>query len=323
MPAPAPRSPSIATCLALDRRADLRADGLALSELLAAPETRRLIVAGGRPAIVSDDQRTQAHIRWFTREACEAILRDAGGESASQTLFLGLDAASGSACFAVSLSDAAAAAIEPRLKPLVDLRSLASQGVMCAEDLSLLALAKSLAEWHTTHRYCGRCGAASVAADGGWKRRCPACDLETFPRIDPVVIMAVTDGRRLLLVRQAQFPDGMYSLPAGFVEPGEDIEHAVRRESREETGLAVRDVTYVLSQPWPYPHSLMIGCLAAADAVAVVAEPAEIADARWFERDEIAAMLAGRHTGGLWLPGRQAIAHSLIQHWLEMASGPP
>ncbi len=149
-----------------------------------------------------------------------------------------------------------------RSAPIVDLRSLALQGALSAEDLSLLAQAKSLADWNETHRFCGKCGSVPAPVDGGWKRICMSCGREAFPRIDPVVIMLVTDGARCVLARETRFPPGMYSAIAGFIEPGDDLEHAVRRETKEEIGLDVEEVRYELSQPWPFPHSLMLGCLA-------------------------------------------------------------
>jgi NAD+ diphosphatase len=151
---------------------------------------------------------------------------------------------------------------------------------------------------------------------GGWKRVCRNCRREEFPRTDPVVIMLVTDGSRCVLGRERHFAERMYSALAGFVEPGEDIEHAVRRETKEEVGLEIGAVRFALSQPWPFPHSLMIGCMAKAEPHPLVVSTAELEAARWFSRGEVQQMLAGEHPEGLSLPGPHAIAHALVNRWL-------
>jgi NAD+ diphosphatase len=152
---------------------------------------------------------------------------------------------------------------------------------------------------------------------GGYRRDCPACGAEHFPRTDPVVIMLAIDGERCLLGRQARFAAGMYSCLAGFVEPGETIEDAVRRETGEEAGIRIGRVGYHSSQPWPFPASLMIGCHAEAITTEVVPDEAELEDCRWFERDEVRTMLAGTHPGGLKTPPPIAIAYRLIRAWAE------
>jgi NAD+ diphosphatase len=150
---------------------------------------------------------------------------------------------------------------------------------------------------------------------GGYRRDCPACGAEHFPRTDPVVIMLAIDGERCLLGRQARFAPAMYSCLAGFVEPGETIEDAVRRETAEEAGIAVGRVRYHASQPWPFPSSLMIGCHAEAISRDIVRDEAELEACRWFGRAEVQAMLAGLHPDGLKCPPDIAIAHHLIKAW--------
>jgi NAD+ diphosphatase len=156
-------------------------------------------------------------------------------------------------------------------------------------------------------------------AEGGWKRLCPSCKTEHFPRTDPVAIMLVEKGDKCLLGRQKQFPPGMYSCLAGFIEAAETIEDAVRREIFEEAGIRCTDVNYYMTQPWPYPSSLMIGCSARATTDAITIDHAELEDARWFDRDEAALMLKREHPGGLAGPHPFAIAHHLLGRWLQPA----
>lgn len=198
-----------------------------------------------------------------------------------------------------------------------DMRSIAVQGLVPRPIAGVLAQAKSLMYWHARHRFCAHCGHRTIAAAAGWRRECASCGAGHFPRTDPVVIMLATDGEQCLLGRQPRFPKGMYSALAGFLEPGETVEEAVRREVREEAGLDVGYVTYVASQPWPFPASLMIGCLATATTRTISIDGAELEDARWFERDEVQTMMAGLHPGGLSAPHPIAIAHHLLKAWLE------
>jgi NAD+ diphosphatase len=171
--------------------------------------------------------------------------------------------------------------------------------------------------WHARHRYCSNCGAATRSVDGGWRRDCPQCQAQHFPRTDPVAIMLAVDGERCLLGRSYRFVPNMWSCLAGFVEPGEAIEDAVRRETREETGIECGRVSYFRSQPWPFPTSLMIGCHARALSRDITVDHGELEDARWFDRDEVAAMIQGRHPQGLTTPPTVAIAYHIIRAWLE------
>jgi NAD+ diphosphatase len=180
----------------------------------------------------------------------------------------------------------------------IDLRSLAIQGALDPTDLSALAQARSYLHWHQSNRFCGRCGGPLQTKGGGTSRTCPSCATEIFPRVDPVVIMLAIDGERCLLGRQARFAPGMYSALAGFLEPGETIEEAVRREVKEEAGIAIGRVAYHSSQPWPFPHSLMIGCHAEALSTEVNRDAEELEDCRWFDREEARLMLSGTHPDG-------------------------
>jgi NAD+ diphosphatase len=201
----------------------------------------------------------------------------------------------------------------------IDLRSLAIQGALDQADLAALAQARSYLHWHTANKFCGRCGTLMEMKGGGTSRTCPSCANEIFPRVDPVVIMLAIDGERCLLGRQARFAPGMYSALAGFLEPGETIEEAVRREVMEESGIRVGRVAYHSSQPWPFPHSLMIGCHAEALSTEVDRDAEELEDCRWFDREEVRAMLAGTHRQGLKAPFPMAIAHHLIKAFAETA----
>lgn len=303
--------PTLRASVVLDRLAHVRADSAALAAHAHAPGARFLVLADGKCAVSSNADRSRTHIRWFDREAAAALGADPDG-----AIFLGLDPEREAPRFAVALSADATQSHAEALRPAVDLRSLAMQGVMSPSELSLLAQAKSLADWHAANRFCGRCGTPSVSVDGGWKRVCKTCGSDLFPRVDPVVIMLVTDGPRCVLAREERFPPGMYSAIAGFIEPGDDLEHAVRRETKEEIGLHVSEVSYALSQPWPFPHSLMLGCFARAEHAPLAVDTAELEDARWFDRDEVTAMLEGRHDAGFTVPGRHAIANALVRRWL-------
>ena len=189
-------------------------------------------------------------------------------------------------------------------------------GALSFEEAPLFAAALSLAWWHSRHRFCANCGAATQIERGGWSRACPECSAQHFPRVDPVVIMLAEHEGRLLLGRQPQYPPGRYSALAGFLEPGESIEAAVARELHEEAGIKVADVRYTASQPWPFPSSLMIGCHARALGSDLVIDTTELDDARWFTRSEIEAALAGDPQATFQPPPRFAIARTLLEHWL-------
>jgi len=189
-------------------------------------------------------------------------------------------------------------------------------GLLRDDEAPLFAAALSLAWWHSRHQFCANCGASTEIERGGWSRRCPECSAQHFPRVDPVVIMLAEHEGRLLLGRQPQYPPGRYSALAGFLEPGESIEAAVARELHEEAGIGVADVTYVASQPWPFPSSLMLGCHARALGSELTIDTTELDDARWFTRDEVVAALAGHPDATFQPPPRFAIARTLLEQWL-------
>ncbi|HEX3809019.1 MAG TPA: NAD(+) diphosphatase [Rhizomicrobium sp.] len=183
------------------------------------------------------------------------------------------------------------------------------------KDAAIFGQAKAMIDWHNRHGFCARCGAATAIADAGYKRTCPNCAAEHFPRTDPVVIMLATQGEDCLVGRGPQFPPGFFSALAGFVEPGETVEEAVARELHEEAGIRVRDVTYFATQPWPFPSSLMIGCFAKAESRELVIDHNELADAFWLPKSKLRALLAGEEINGLRVPPPIAIAHHLLKEW--------
>jgi NAD+ diphosphatase len=206
---------------------------------------------------------------------------------------------------------------EPERGHPAGLREAATE--LPAHEAALAAYAAALLSWHRRHRFCANCGAATEAVDAGHERRCPACEAHHFPRTDPVVIVRVADERdRLLLGRSPRWPEGRYSLLAGFVEPGETLENTVRREIREESGIELSEVGYVASQPWPFPSSLMLGFHALARAGEPHPDGQELEDVRWFERGEVEEAAAGR--GGVQLAPPYSIARRLIDGWLAPPS---
>ncbi|HEY2032577.1 MAG TPA: NAD(+) diphosphatase [Rhizomicrobium sp.] len=198
-----------------------------------------------------------------------------------------------------------------------EMRMTAMSAGLPEKDIAILGQAKAMIDWHERHGFCARCGHATTFADAGYKRTCPNCGAEHFPRTDPVVIMLATHGDACLVGRGRQFPPGFFSALAGFVEPGETIEEAVAREIQEEAGVRVKNVTYFTAQPWPFPSSLMIGCYAEAEERDITIDQNELADAFWLEKDRARRLLAGDATESIRMPPPIAIAHHLIRNWAE------
>jgi NAD+ diphosphatase len=226
-------------------------------------------------------------------------------------VFLGLDGEE--ALFALDVSAAEHAG--EALKEHGEFRELrAAAPFLHKKDLAILSQAKGLMEWHVRHGFCSRCGAATVIGDAGYKRSCPRCSAEHFPRTDPAVIMLATHGEECLLARNKNWAPEFYSTLAGFVEPGESIEEAVRRELFEEAGVVAGKVSYCASQPWPFPSSLMIGCFAECESKVLNLDPNEIADAIWFDKKTALDLIDGRIEGRRG-PMRVAVAYHLIKTW--------
>jgi NAD+ diphosphatase len=293
-----------------DRAAELRDDPTAQSALRAAPAARFAVVAGEKPVL-----RRNGDVFTIWHDAAEL----AALGTVDHEILLGRDGGAGRFGVRIAAETGDVLKGDPALLVL-DLRSLAIQGLLPADELGAIGETKAMTDWHARHQFCANCGTRTSAAPGGWKRECSACGAQHFPRTDPVTIMLVTHGDRCLLARQARFPPGMHSAIAGFIEPGETIEDAVRRETLEETGLVVGKVTYLATQPWPFPSSLMIGCLAEALNDEIVLDRTELEDGRWFSREEATLMLKGQHPDGLTAPVHIAIANTLLKAWLDGGS---
>ncbi len=276
----------------LDRCAHLRKDEVALLAMRSSA-TSRLVETSGD----------------FVRMTDEKCFRTPG-DIATDTIFLGLDS-EGVAWFAGTAQGEEE--LPPLLMPLLmPLRQIMLDGALPNSHLSILAQARSMVHWHQSHGYCAKCGAKSEMRDAGYSRHCVDCSTDHFPRTDPVVIMAVKRGEQFLLGRQAAWPAEMFSALAGFMEPRETIEQAVRREVMEETGIAVGEVSYQMSQPWPFPSSLMIGVVGEAVSEKITIDKLELEDARWFSRDDLSLMLKQEHPQGLWAARPYAIAHYIL-----------
>jgi len=294
------RRPNVFSGSYLDRIAHLRKDAGFLDSALADPDSlivplwqsRNLVRAAG-------PGRAAAFI-----EAAQVV---SGSLAPGELLLLGRF--HGRVCFAVELEGDPPPSVASDAR-FEDLRI--AGGLLPEDEAGLLAYARALVLWRQRHRWCGRCGAPTRAASAGHVMKCTAesCGVEHFPRLDPAIIVLVTDGERALLGRQATWPPGRYSTIAGFVEPGESLEDAVLREVLEETGVAVEEASYHSSQPWPFPSSLMIGFMARASAESVPRADEELEDVRWFTREQIAS-------GTPKLPPPQSVSFRLIEDWFD------
>ena len=281
----------------VDRNGERRKDSGWLAEALSSNATRFVPVWGNRCLVGGDPPGTvlleRAQIDPFVDE--------------HNVIFLGLFR--NQPAFAVSISRE----LDPPFGDLGEFKDLRFLGtVLPPDEANLAAHARALVLWHHATPYCGKCGSASQPEAGGNSRRCcnPDCDQEIFPRTDPAIIVLVANGDRCLLGRQADWPDGRYSTIAGFVEPGESLEDAVRREVYEETNIRVGAVHYHSSQPWPFPSALMLGFVAEATSDDIHLNDGELEDARWFTREQ----LRKEETG---LPFRISIARRLVDYWLN------
>jgi len=291
----------------LDRASERRVDAAWLADQLTAPGSLAIALWNGKPLV--EEGKAGVQLAYFTVGLAAEL--SSGWE---RLLFLGLW--NDNAVFAVDMEGSADPA-EGSLQGLgafEELRSLAPK--LAAPDAAIAATAKSMFEWRRRHKFCAACGNPSDAADGGWKRQCPACNAEHFPRTDPVVIMLPCHEDRCMLGRQETWPKGMFSALAGFLEPGETIEEACARELAEEAGLRTRSVRYHSTQPWPFPSSLMIGLLAEVEDDEGTPDQTELSEIRWFTRAEARQLIAGKLPGA-WAPQPMAIAHHLIKAWAE------
>ncbi len=273
----------------LDRRANDRPNAAWLAELRQRSDARLVRIAGD--ATLLDGGRLATEL----------------GPMPELTVFLGLDSA-GAPWFACKAEPA---------EGFRDLRSLALEEALPPEELGLLAQARSLIQWHERRNFCSNCAARLEIADAGYRRHCPSCGMDHFPRTDPVAIMVVRHEGSILLGRQKAWKPGMFSALAGFVEPGETIEDAARREVFEEAGVRVGAVRYVTSQPWPFLSNLMIGLIGEATTREIVLDENELEEARWFSAKEAGMMMDRTHPDGLYAANPYAIAHELVRVALE------
>lgn len=309
---------------ALDRAAHLRGDVAALEHMQTHPDAASVLLWHGKPLVKGPELDTLALL-----PMSHPMVQSGPNGVIGSMVFLGLDG--DAPRFAADISDwvpegldlsAVGSFVDPTEQHhpdlpedhfFAELRRLMTR--LSPRDAEMAATAKALVGWHEIHRFCARCGAASEITQGGWQRTCGDCGAHHFPRTDPVVIMLITHGHSVLMGRSPGWPSGMYSLLAGFIEPGETLEAAVRREVMEEAGVAVGEVSYLASQPWPFPASLMFGCAGEALSRNLEIDPVEIEDAMWVSRDEMMEAFAGTHP--VLKPARKgAIAHFLLQNWL-------
>ena len=285
----------------LDRRTDKRGDPAFIAAALADPKTRIVVFSNGECLLESPDD-------WRLRLLRSAEL-EAAGIALRPPVFLGTDA--DAAWFAVDVA--------ANQRGLIDGAHFAEiwrdVARLPADEAAIFAYAKAMLEWHARHRYCGRSGVENTIASAG-HRLLGSDEHAQFPRVDPAIIVLVHRGERCLLARKAGWPEGRYATIAGFVEPGESLEAAVQREVKEETDIDIEDVEYMASQPWPFPSSLMVGFHASARSEAICLTDQELADARWFSREQIAA-------GEVRIPPSTSISFYLIEQWFNQAGGPP
>jgi NAD+ diphosphatase len=289
------------------RAAERRNDAAALAAL-ECDAGAGVYLIGGEMIVLK--KRETVHEPLFTLAEARAL------SNSGEIMFLGLIDNCGR--FALEPDAAILETLKTRDDLVVtDLRSIAIKGLVEEDHLPPLAEGKALLHWHARHRFCSSCGLPTSLSCGGWRRDCPVCKVQHFPRTDPVVIMLPVAGERCVLGRSYRFQGSMWSCLAGFVEPGETIEDAVRRETLEECGIACGRVAYFATQPWPFPTSLMIGCHAEALSHDIVIDRTELEDARWFDREEVAQMLKRTHPQGLTTPPTVAIAYHIMRAWVE------
>lgn len=292
----------------LDRAGDRRNDPDWLAEQGGRDDALALVMWEGRPLLEAGDE---PRLAWLALSHARAVVPD-------RELFLGLW--KGAPVFAVEVEGS----VDPTSGPLQGLGAFhemrAAAGLLSGSDAAMAGAAKSLFDWRRRHGFCAACGTESETACGGWKRICPACGTEHFPRVDPVTIMlpVYRGGAEpiCLLGRQAAWPEGRMSALAGFLEPGETIEEACAREIEEEAGLTVTAVRYHSSQPWPFPSQLMIGLIAEVDSDDARPDQTELEAVAWLTRSEAADVLAGRHSS-IKAPPPIAIARTLLQAWVD------
>lgn len=292
----------------IDRAGHHRTDEAWLNAAMAREDVLILLIHKGLPLVGPD-----GGLVWLGPEAAK-VAADA------KRLFLGLDK-SGAPVFALDVGEAfeLESSLIAGTGEFQDFRMCLAR--MPELEANLASTARSLFEWHKSHRFCAKCGSESEVEEAGWKRVCPACKAQHFPRTDPVAIMLATRGDKCLLGRQKMWPAGMWSCLAGFIEPGETLEQGAARELHEEAGIVCHpaNAEYLFCQPWPFPSSLMIGMLLPAENEDITIDPAELEAARWVTRAEARDILAGKHAE-IFAPMSFAVAHHILKEWAERES---
>ena len=297
----------------LNRTANLRNNIEWINSIKQDPKTKYLIFYKEKPLInPSIDHSKNSEIKLFNFEQLDKLI-----DKANYLVFLGQN--EGKSLFAVDLSNIEKIKENNEVMEeakFIDVRSIAPN--LSSESTGILAQAKSMISWNNTYKYCSKCSGVKLEIrDAGYKKLCNSCKTEFFPRVDPVVIMLPIYKDKCLLGRQKIFPPRMYSALAGFLEPGETIEDAVKREINEESGLTALDVEYKFTQPWPFPFQLMIGCLANVKDDVLNLDKDEIEDAVWLSREDMNRIFVGKSPQRIWIPPAMAIAHQLIVHWMH------
>jgi NAD+ diphosphatase len=294
----------------LDRASERRTDATWVEAKLSDPSSLIMPMWRLQPFLLGAEKADPPlELGLFRPGLCESL-----AAPDAPSIFLGLE--DERALFALDISAANDPASGGPLAGLGHFREARGAAMLLPmKDAAIMGQAKAMIDWHQRHGFCARCGAATMLADAGYRRHCDTCGTDHFPRTDPVVIMLATHGDHCLVGRGKQFPKGMYSALAGFIEPGETIEEAVRRELKEESGIETGEVTYKFNQPWPFPSSLMIGCFADALTTELHVDENELAEARWLDKTTARAIIMGERVEGIWLPPPIAIAHHLIKAW--------
>ena len=292
----------------IDRAGHHRTDEAWLEAAFAREDVLILLVQKGLPLLAPG-----GGLVWLGPEAAK-VAPDA------RRLFLGLDK-NGTPVFALGLPDEfeLESSLIAGTGEFTDFRMAMTQ--LSELEANLASTARSIFEWHKSHRFCAKCGTESAVEEAGWKRVCPACEAQHFPRTDPVAIMLAVSGDKCLLGRQKMWPAGMWSCLAGFIEPGETLEQGASRELHEEAGIVCHpaNAEYLFCQPWPFPSSLMIGMLLPAENEDITIDPNELEAARWITREEARAVLAGEHEE-IFAPPPFAVAHHILKEWAERDS---
>ena len=299
----------------LDRAAELRSD---IDPIMADPAARAIVLWRGK-LLLSQDGGPLARVpldHSVTKDA-SALRVFLGRDDAGPVFAISLDSWNPELPEADQMGSFADLTLQqhPATGDAVFAELRAMMTSLSARDAELAATAKAVIAWHRSHRFCSSCGHESAVADAGWRRQCPSCNTPHFPRTDPVVIMLITSGDNVLVGRSVGWPEGMYSLLAGFVEPGETMQAAVRREVIEETNVHVGMVSFLASQPWAFPSSLMLGCYGEAETTEITVDPAELEDAKWVSRKEMRQAIDGLHPT-MTAARKGAVAHFLLENWL-------